>query len=1463
MTRLAKNTVHFGLIFLLAACDQTPTSEQPAPVQQSQHALSTQSILFVVGSTTLTAEDANIKQRLETLGPSVVVVGHNAAATSAIGRSMVLVSPSTSSTILGTRFTNVTAPVFVMNPRLYDEMSMGAHGNTLTSTGLTISTPSHPTAAGLTGTVTPVPLGTSVTSTSSVASGAIVVARLAGNNQPSIFAIDAGSALLSGTAPARRLGWFGGLNGMTTLTTQGVSLFNKAVEWTIGGFGDSECQGRVNGTACNDDNACTTADSCNNGFCNVSNPVVCNDNNVCTTNTCNPITGCGFSAVSNGTSCNDTSVCNGAETCQSGQCISSPALNCDDGNPCTTDSCDGTAGCTNVFVPGPGCAAPALLVIGANAAPADDELLRQRLVSLGFTVKLVNDTAVTASQANAASLVVISESTLSTNVGTRLTGITRPLLALDQFLFDELGISTEFSATSTSTATIVNASHSSANGQTGTVMTTTAARSHNAPFGLASGANVIATVGAANRFMVVFEYGSSLTTGIASARIAALGFDKTTPSVLTAAGWALFDGAVRWLADPRCAGVPNGGICNDGDACQLNDMCQDGVCKGQPLVCNDNNTCNGVEVCQAGACTTGTTLNCDDGNACTADSCDAVTGCGHTNVLGPSCPLHVLMVVGSTTLSANDLSIQSRLTGLGLGVTVVDHNAPATAAANHEMVLISPSTSTTILGTRYTNMTVPVFVMNYRLYDEMSMGSHGVTSYSTGLTISTPSHPAAAGLTGTISPVPAGTLVASTSSVASGATVVASLAGNNQPAVFAFDAGSALLSGTAPARRLGWFGTTSTMTVLTTQGASLFNKAVEWTIGGFGDAQCLGRANGTACNDGSACTTGDACQNAFCMTGVPVNCDDGNVCTTDACVAATGCTHGSVANGTSCSDSNVCNGSEQCQSGSCAAGSALSCDDGDPCTVDSCNMQSGCAHTASTQSCLAVLLVVGDEPLAPVDELLRTHLTTSGYVVVTSTDDAVVAANGTGKVLVVVSPTTDFTVVGTKLNVLTVPLLNMNGRLLTNFGLSSGQAYPIPIETVTVTAPWHPAAALLRGRVAIHDDNLEHEQQMILHPIAPGATIVATMGSTEAPLSMLVERGASLVAAVPSPARRGWFGLYPASASHLSQNGWFLFSNLAYWLATPPGCGAGSTEWCDDGNPCTTNDRCSNGACAGTSNPGVCALQPQIGCVWITEGARVAYVGYTNPTSATITVPESAENTMFPPPFTGALPTTFLPGEHRVVAEIAMISGANLTWRLGDNVVSTETAQACCSDILPSVPPSSPDVVFNDDSETCNQAWRDPSGSEVTYVTDSARGQCQLDSGRVQSFSGSAPTPARTSWFSLIPVTPDQPYCVRAAIKWVGGNRPYLDVLRYNAGMTFLGARHPMIGGDGDNGLGGTSTEVLSDPAEYRVYTSQFSVPAGTSFVQLENGTRGPVSKPGNPASYFDAIRVTRGECGW
>jgi hypothetical protein len=75
-------------------------------------------------------------------------------------------------------------------------------------------------------------------------------------------------------------------------------------------------------------------------------------------------------------------------------------------------------------------------------------------------------------------------------------------------------------------------------------------------------------------------------------------------------------------------------------------------------------------------------------------------------------------------------------------------------------------------------------------------------------------------------------------------------------------------------------------------------------------------ADGTSCADGATCNGAEVCASGVCQSGVPVDCDDADACTMDACVEPGGtCTLTPV-------------------SGCCMTDT--DCDDGDACTLDVC-----------------------------------------------------------------------------------------------------------------------------------------------------------------------------------------------------------------------------------------------------------------------------------------------------------------------------------------------------------------------------------------------------------------------------------------------------------------------------------------------------------------------------------------------
>ena len=72
------------------------------------------------------------------------------------------------------------------------------------------------------------------------------------------------------------------------------------------------------------------------------------------------------------------------------------------------------------------------------------------------------------------------------------------------------------------------------------------------------------------------------------------------------------------------------------DSCDATAGCQHPA-EPDGTSCSDGLTCNGDELCTGGVCDPGTPL-CDDGDPCTTDACDEVTGCSPTDLPdGASC----------------------------------------------------------------------------------------------------------------------------------------------------------------------------------------------------------------------------------------------------------------------------------------------------------------------------------------------------------------------------------------------------------------------------------------------------------------------------------------------------------------------------------------------------------------------------------------------------------------------------------------------------------------------------------------------------------------------------------------------------------------------------------------------------------------------------------------------------------
>jgi hypothetical protein len=390
--------------------------------------------------------------------------------------------------------------------------------------------------------------------------------------------------------------------------------------------------------------------------------------------------------------------------------------------------------------------------------------------------------------------------------------------------------------------------------------------------------------------------------------------------------------------------VADGTACSDGNLCTTGDSCQAGACQGAPVVCTDPdaNVCTGVPSCDPadGVCKMGAAPICDDGNACTADTCEPTAGCEHTPLSGTTC---------SDGNACTSLDTCVLGTCVGTPVVCTDLNAC------NGVETCNPATGC-VAGT-------PVNCDDNNPCTADSCDA----------------------VTGACSHVPlTGVACNDNSACTSGDTCQLGIC-KGTPIVCDDNNACNGLESCDPSS-----GCVAGTPLDCDDGNTCTNDSCDAVQG------CVNAPlpNGTVCNDSDLCTVNDTCQsgictglakcddgnacngvetcnplNGACGAGTSPNCDDGNACTDDSCQPAVGCvnspntdpcndgnacTTGDVCtNGTcqgaplTCGDNNVCNGVETCDPAiGCLTGAAPNCDDGDSCTADSCDAVLGCVHTA-------------------------------------------------------------------------------------------------------------------------------------------------------------------------------------------------------------------------------------------------------------------------------------------------------------------------------------------------------------------------------------------------------------------------------------------------------------------------------------------------------------------------------------
>ncbi len=446
---------------------------------------------------------------------------------------------------------------------------------------------------------------------------------------------------------------------------------------------NGSCVNTPNNTDCNDGNDCTN-DICDKHDGCINTPIAAcctNDNdctiphNACKIGICDPQTGiCSFTPAAAGTLCDDNNACTENDIClespNGGTCAGTP-IDCNDGFACSTDSCDPAVGCVNEFAaagvvcrPAAGsCDLPETCTGVDKECPSDAFKPATEICRPGSGDQCDPDEFCTGSSAACPPNVVSSAATVCrvsagecdfeekcTGIAgdtcppdAKSTAVCRPAVGPCDLEESCNGISNNCPPNSFKPAntpcpdsTVCNGNEvcdAVGNCQPGTAL-------------VCNDNNVCTTDNCDAVVGCVFTNNQAPCDDGDPCTISdQCDSGSCQPGSLMVDCSALDDqcnigvcnsstgSCQSELRDPQP-------VCNDQNACTENDICNAGTCEGTPIDCNDNVVCTD-DSCNDGLCSnTPNNTPCNDGNACTTDLCDPnsstlpvdANGCTHQSV---------------------------------------------------------------------------------------------------------------------------------------------------------------------------------------------------------------------------------------------------------------------------------------------------------------------------------------------------------------------------------------------------------------------------------------------------------------------------------------------------------------------------------------------------------------------------------------------------------------------------------------------------------------------------------------------------------------------------------------------------------------------------------------------------------------------------------------------------------------
>jgi len=303
--------------------------------------------------------------------------------------------------------------------------------------------------------------------------------------------------------------------------------------------------------------------------------------------------------------------------------------------------------------------------------------------------------------------------------------------------------------------------------------------------------------------------------------------------------------------------------------------------------CNDSNACTMNTHCAAGICGGGTAVSCDDNNPCTADSCDKDEGCFNEVLIGVKCS------VGGGLCGA--VGICEIVSGTPTCIETQSSRCPAPLPSNNDCLETTCNAATGVCGFLNINSGGLCDDSNACTTAGTTTCTAGVCDGGTAVSCDD-NNPCTADSCDKDEGCFNETLVGVTCSVGGGlcgAVGICEIASGNPTCVE----------------------TQSSRCPVPPSTEQCLEASCDPATGACG---FVDKPNGASCDDGNPCTHPDSCAAGVCE-GIPFvgPCTSANLCLTDT----------------------ICTGDV------CGGGTAVSCDDENPCTEDLCDPDYGCLHS--------------------------------------------------------------------------------------------------------------------------------------------------------------------------------------------------------------------------------------------------------------------------------------------------------------------------------------------------------------------------------------------------------------------------------------------------------------------------------------------------------------------------------------